>query len=62
MNKVNCSTFHAKLQELLPNLPQSITPEVLGKLCEDDSIQPFLKWFCVNVKVDNVLTDECTKL
>lgn len=62
MNKICGSTFHSKLQELLPSLPSSITPEVLEKLCKDDAIQPFLKWFYANITCDNVLTDGCIQL
>ncbi|XP_003426910.1 uncharacterized protein LOC100679439 [Nasonia vitripennis] len=62
MNKICGSTFHSKLQELLPSLPSSITPEVLEKLCKDDAIQPFLKWFYANITSDNVLTDGCIQL
>ena len=62
MNNINNITFHTKLRELIPSLPSSITPEVLNKICEDESVQPFLKWFYSNVSHDNVMSDECIKL
>ena len=62
MNRVSGSTFYTKLRELIPNLPGSITPEVLNKLCENDSVQPFLKWFYKNITVDNILSEGCLKL
>lgn len=62
MNIIDGSTFHAKIREIIPNLPSSITPEVLNKLCEDDSVQPFLKWFYANINSDNALTDGCIQM
>ncbi|XP_014205284.1 uncharacterized protein LOC106637132 [Copidosoma floridanum] len=62
MNDINSSILHAKFQEILPNLPSNITPEVLNKLCKDDCVQPFLKWFHANIKIDNVLSDDDIKL
>ncbi|XP_058792311.1 HAUS augmin-like complex subunit 3 [Phymastichus coffea] len=62
MNKVTGTLFHEKLRELIPSLSSSITPEVLNKLCEDDSVQPFLKWFYININKENILSDGCIKL
>ncbi|XP_023287809.1 augmin complex subunit dgt3 isoform X2 [Orussus abietinus] len=55
---ISNGVLHEKIRELLPGLSPNITPQILNKLCEDDSLQPFLQWFCENVTRDNVLTEE----
>jgi hypothetical protein len=62
MNTISGTSIYSKIKELVPSLPGAITPEVINKLYEDDSMQPFLKWFYLNVKPDNVLSNECIQL
>lgn len=62
MSTIKGSTIHDKIRQLVPNIPNVISPEALDKLCEDDSVQIFLKWFNENVNCNNILTDECIEL
>lgn len=62
MSNIKGSTIHDKIRELIPNLPSIVSPEALDKLCEDDSVQKFLKWFIENVNSNNILTDDCIEL
>ncbi|XP_014469896.1 PREDICTED: HAUS augmin-like complex subunit 3 isoform X2 [Dinoponera quadriceps] len=54
--------FYNKLCDLRPDLSSKITPEMLNKVCDDPGTQPFLEWFCKNVSLVNVLSNEETKL
>ncbi|KAL0113539.1 hypothetical protein PUN28_012598 [Cardiocondyla obscurior] len=54
--------LYDKLNELRPDLSSGITPEILSKVCDDSSVQPFLEWFCKNVTSANVLSSEEIKL
>ncbi|XP_067209133.1 HAUS augmin-like complex subunit 3 isoform X2 [Linepithema humile] len=54
--------FYNKIRELRPDLSSGITPEILSKVCDDPSTQPFLEWFCKNVNSANILSNEETKL
>ncbi|CAL7938752.1 unnamed protein product [Xylocopa violacea] len=47
-----------KVRSLRLELSNVVTPEVLDKICEKPSVQPFLKWFCENVNSVNILTNE----
>ncbi|XP_032681124.1 HAUS augmin-like complex subunit 3 [Odontomachus brunneus] len=51
-----------KLCGLRPDLSSKITPEILSKICDDSSTQPFLEWFYKNVNSTNVLSSEEIKL
>ncbi|XP_011498632.1 PREDICTED: uncharacterized protein LOC105362830 [Ceratosolen solmsi marchali] len=62
MNTISGTLIYSKIKELVSSLPNAITPEVIDKLYEDDSMQPFLKWFYLNIKPDNVLSNECIQL
>ncbi|XP_076663574.1 HAUS augmin-like complex subunit 3 isoform X2 [Andrena cerasifolii] len=50
--------LHDKVRNLRPDFSSIVTPAVLDKVCEEPSVQPFLKWFCENVTHANVLSDE----
>ncbi|XP_076761469.1 HAUS augmin-like complex subunit 3 [Xylocopa sonorina] len=47
-----------KFRSLRLELSNVVTPEVLDKVCEKPSVQPFLKWFCENVNNVNILSSE----
>ncbi|XP_028049801.2 HAUS augmin-like complex subunit 3 [Monomorium pharaonis] len=49
--------LYNKLHKLRPDL-SGITSEILSKVCDDPSTQPFLEWFCKNVSCANVLSSE----
>ena len=50
--------LYDKVRNLRPDFSSIITPEVLDKVCEEPSAQPFLRWFCENVTHANVLSKE----
>ncbi|KYQ48562.1 HAUS augmin-like complex subunit 3 [Trachymyrmex zeteki] len=54
--------LYNKLRGLRPDLSSGITPEILSKVCDDPSTQPFLEWFCKNVSSANILSNEEIKL
>ncbi|KYM95719.1 PREDICTED: HAUS augmin-like complex subunit 3 [Cyphomyrmex costatus] len=54
--------LYNKLRGLRPDLSSGITPELLSKVCDDPSTQPFLEWFCKNVSSANILSNEEIKL
>lgn len=47
-----------KIQNLRSEFSNALTSEVADKICEEPSVQSFLKWFCQNVNHDNVPTKE----
>lgn len=54
--------LYNKLRGLRPDLSSGTTSEILSKICDDPSTQPFLEWFCKNVSSANILTYEEIKL
>lgn len=54
--------LYDKIRDLRPDLSSGITSEILSKVCDDPSTQPFLEWFCKNVSDANVLSIEEIKL
>lgn len=54
--------LYNKLCSLRPDLSSNVTPEILSKVCDDPSTQPFLEWFCKNVSLANVISNEEIKL
>ncbi|CAL1685443.1 unnamed protein product [Lasius platythorax] len=54
--------LYDKIRGLRPDLSSGITSEILSKVCDDSSTQPFLEWFCKNVSGANVLSIEEIKL
>ncbi|XP_018343449.1 PREDICTED: HAUS augmin-like complex subunit 3 [Trachymyrmex septentrionalis] len=59
---VTSKLLYNKLHGLRPDLSSGITPEILSKVCDDPSTQPFLEWFCKNVSSANILSNEEIKL
>lgn len=54
--------FYDKIRGLRPDLSSGISSEILSKVYDDSSTQPFLEWFCKNVSSANVLSIEEMKL
>lgn len=54
--------LYNKIRGLRPDVSSGITSEILSKICDDASTQPFLKWFCKNVSSANILSNEEIKL
>lgn len=50
--------LHKKIQSLRADLSTSITPEILDKVCDVPTTQPFLTWFCDNISRSNILSKE----
>lgn len=50
--------LYDKVRGLRSELSNVITPDLLDQICDNPSVQPFLKWFCENVNYVNVLSDE----
>lgn len=59
---VSGKQLYDKIRGLRPDLSSGISSEILGKIYEDSSTQPFLEWFCKNVSGANVLCIEEIKL
>ncbi|XP_057320602.1 HAUS augmin-like complex subunit 3 [Microplitis mediator] len=45
-----------KIGQLLPDKQLKISVDKFQELCNNPSVQPFLKWFCQNVGPDNILS------
>lgn len=56
--EISGSILHKKFIDLFPEIGSSLTAEILNKICNHSTNQPFLKWFCSNVTRDNVLSDD----
>ncbi|PBC28510.1 HAUS augmin-like complex subunit 3 [Apis cerana] len=50
--------LYDKVRGLRSELSNVVTPDLLDQICDNPSVQPFLKWFCENVNYVNVLSDE----
>ena len=59
---VSSEELREKIQELFPERSYNITNEALEELCNDPDSQDFLKWFCSEISLDNVITEEQLKL
>ncbi|XP_033297310.1 uncharacterized protein LOC117204218 isoform X2 [Bombus bifarius] len=55
---VSGKVLYDKVRNLRSELSNVVTPEILDKICDKPSLQPFLKWFCENVNNVNVLSNE----
>ncbi|XP_077278304.1 uncharacterized protein LOC143906243 isoform X2 [Temnothorax americanus] len=62
MSVITGKLLYDKLRGLRPDLSSGTTSEILSKICEEPSTQPFLEWFCKNVSNANVLSNEEIKL
>lgn len=45
-----------KIGQLLSDQKLKISVDQFQELCNQPSVQPFLKWFCQNVSKDNILS------
>lgn len=59
---VTSKILYNKLCDLRPDLSSKITQEILSKICDDSTTQPFLEWFHKNVNSTNILSNEEIKL
>lgn len=50
--------LYDKVRGLRSELSNVVTPDLLDQICDNPSVQPFLKWFYENVNYVNVLSDE----
>ncbi|XP_011869671.1 PREDICTED: HAUS augmin-like complex subunit 3 [Vollenhovia emeryi] len=55
---VTGKVLYNKICELRPDLSSGTTSDILSKVCNDPSTQPFLEWFCKNVSSANILSRE----
>ncbi|XP_071643338.1 HAUS augmin-like complex subunit 3 isoform X2 [Temnothorax longispinosus] len=62
MSVITGKLLYNKLRGLRPDLSSGTTSEILSKICDEPSTQPFLEWFCKNVSSVNVLSNEEIKL